>query len=253
MAWASSVSAGSGRCAPGSVRTMLANKHRVGGIGFGPRHRIPCPIPRGRQRVDRIDHPAGFAQGGHPQAAIGFDPHRDRMLGAVTGLGQQRQQLRESGRVVADPCAGHHTPVVVDDGDIVMFCGPIDSAIQGQGVITPSIDGCAVTGGLTRRPNRRTLRSVISLAVRDSSTPQDLVLSKSSRLGNNHREVNPAAGSGNGIPPPSDRDLPPGAPFFQKSSNDGNHQASPGGRPHQEQTRSTDREPIPTKRLGTRQ
>src|SRR3954452_10281221 len=56
--------------------------------------------------------------------------------------------------------------------------------------------------GLRRRPNRGTLGSVISLAVRDSSTPQDLVLSKSSRLGNNCREVNPAAGSGNGIPPP---------------------------------------------------
>ncbi len=33
-----------------------------------------------------------------------------------------------------------------------------------------------------------------------SETPQDLVLSKSSRLENNSRDVNPAAGSGNGIP-----------------------------------------------------
>ena len=209
----------------------VGQQHRVGGIGFGPRHRIAGPVPRGRQRVDRIDHPAGFAQGGHPQAAVGFDPHRDRMRGAVAGLGQQRQQRREPGRVVADPSARHHTPVVVDDGDVVMFCGPIDSAIQAQGVITPSIDGCAVAGGLTRRPNRRTLRSVISLAVRDSSTPQDLVLSKSSRLGNNHREVNPAAGSGNGIPPPPNRICRQARRSFVRRPTSGSNQASPGGRP----------------------
>src|SRR5664279_3179331 len=80
--------------------------------------------------------------------------------------------------------ATDHHDVAVDDGDVVMVCGPINSAIQSQGVITPSVDGHAVTGGFTRRPNRRTPRSVISLAVRDSSTPQDFVLSKSSRLGN---------------------------------------------------------------------
>ena len=114
----------------------------------------------------------------------------------------RRQQRGEAGGVVADPSAGHHTAVVVDHSDVVMVCGPIDSAIQAQGVFTPSIGRSAVTGGLTRRPNRGTQRSVISLAVRDSSTPQDFVLSKSSRLGNNHREVNPAAGSGNGIPAP---------------------------------------------------
>jgi hypothetical protein len=32
------------------------------------------------------------------------------------------------------------------------------------------------------------------------------------------------------------QDLPPGAPFFRKTSSVGNHQASPGGRPRQEQT-----------------
>ena len=73
-----------------------------------PRHRIPGSIPRGGQRVDRIDHPAGGAQRGHPQSVIGFDPHRDRVLGGVAGLGQQRQQLREAGRVVADPSAPPH-------------------------------------------------------------------------------------------------------------------------------------------------
>src|SRR6478736_9659196 len=84
---------------------------------------------------------ASFAQGGHPQAAIGLDPYWDRIGGAVTGLRQQGQQCRESGRVVADPSTGHHMSVVVDHGDVVMFGGPIDSTKQAQGVITPSIDG----------------------------------------------------------------------------------------------------------------
>jgi hypothetical protein len=183
----------------------VGQQHRVGGIGFGSRDRISGPVARSGQRVDRVDHPAGLAQSRHPQAAIGFDADRDRISGVVAGLGQQCQQRRETWRVIADPSAGHHISIAVDDGDIMMFSGPTDSTKQGQGVITPSLRGSAVTGGLTRRPNRRTLRSVISLAVRDSSTPQDFVLSKSSRLGNNHQEVNPATGSGNGIPSPPDR------------------------------------------------
>ncbi|BBU22145.1 Uncharacterised protein [Mycobacterium xenopi] len=128
----------------------------------------------------------------------------------------------------------HHTPVVIDDRDIVVISSPINSTKQRQG-IPPEIGDSVVPGGVVRRPNRRTRRSVISVAVHDSSPPQDLVLSKSSRLGNNIREVNPAAGSGNGISPITARDLPPGAPFSRKSSNDGRHQASPGGRPRQEQ------------------
>ena len=74
----------------------------------------------------------------------------------------------------------HDLTIVIDHRDVVMVSGPIDSAIQAQGVITPLI-GAVVPGGLTRRPNRRTPRSVISQAVRDSSPPQDFVLSKSSR------------------------------------------------------------------------
>jgi hypothetical protein len=50
------------------------------------------------------------------------------------------------------------------------------------------------------RLNRRTRSSVISLAVIDSSPPQDLVLSKCSRLGSHQREVSPATGSSTGIP-----------------------------------------------------
>jgi hypothetical protein len=134
----------------------------------------------------------------------------------------------------------HDMTIVIDHRDVVMVSGPIDSAIQAQGVITPLI-GAVVPGGLTRRPNRRTPRSVISRAVRDSSPPQDFVLSKSSRLG---------GGLGQRHPTTTPRDLPPGAPLFRTTSSAGRHQASPGRRPRKEQSRSDDRESIPTKRLG---
>jgi hypothetical protein len=45
---------------------------------------------------------------------VGFDPHRDQVFGAITGLGQQRQQLREPRCVVADPPARHDAPAVID-------------------------------------------------------------------------------------------------------------------------------------------
>jgi hypothetical protein len=173
------------------------------------------------------------AQRGHPQPAIGFSPHRDRILGAVTGLSQQRQQLREADRVVADPSACHNTPVVIDHRDVVMAAGPIDAAIQAQGLITPLVGASPVPGEVERRPNRGIPRSVISVAVRDSNTPQDLDLSKSSRLGNNHQEVNPAAGSGNGISPPPDRICGQARRSFKSRRTTGKHRhhlaADPSG------------------------
>jgi hypothetical protein len=108
----------------------VGQQDRVGGVGFGSRHRVAGPVARGCQRVDRIDHPAGFAQCGNPQAAVGFDADRDRIGGGVAGLGQQCQQRGDSGGVVADPATGHHLAVVVNYGDVVMGCGPIESAIQ---------------------------------------------------------------------------------------------------------------------------
>ena len=61
----------------------VGRQHRVGGIGFGARYRMPRPVPGGRQRVDRINHPAGGPQGGDPQPVVGFDGHRDRMFSGV--------------------------------------------------------------------------------------------------------------------------------------------------------------------------
>ncbi len=150
------------------------------------------------------------------------------------GLGQQAQQFGEAGGVVVDTSARHHTSISIDDDDVVVFCGPIYSAVQVQD-FTPSIGVPAVAGGFTRRPNRGTRRSVISLAVRDSSTPQDLVLSIELEA-REYPSGGPSCGRlGQRHPTTTPRGLPPGAPFFQKSSNDGNTRHHLGGRPDQEQ------------------
>lgn len=52
--------------------------------------------------------------------------------------------------------------------------GPVDATKQRQLITSPLVSTLFVSPGeVTRRPNRGTLRSVISVAVRDSSTPQE--------------------------------------------------------------------------------
>lgn len=70
-----------------------------------------------------------------------------------------------------------------------------------------------------------------------AGTPQDLVLSKSSRLGNNHREVNPAAGSSNASSPPQQVICHQARRSLECRRTTGDISTT-GGRPRQEQTRS---------------
>jgi hypothetical protein len=78
---------------------------------------------------------------------------------------------RPAGSLLTRPRAA--TSVVLDHGEGVMFSSPTDSAIPAQGVITSSIVRSNTSlGGVTRCTDRGAQRSVISLAVRDSSTPQ---------------------------------------------------------------------------------
>jgi len=45
-------------------------------------------------------------------------------------LGEQGQQGRQHGRVVADPAAGQQVPVPADQGDVVVVFGPVDPAVN---------------------------------------------------------------------------------------------------------------------------
>jgi len=161
---------------------------------------MAAAVARRRERVNRIDHPARCPQRTNQQSAVGFDRHRHRVGGCVTTLGQHRQQLGEPRDVVADPVAGHHPPRIIDDGHIVMGFRPIDSAVQLQPfTAVPVFPLVTSLGGGTQCSNRRTPWSDISLAVRDSRPPQDRALWKSPPAREHLTEVDPAAGSSNGI------------------------------------------------------
>ena len=128
MAWASSESAGSGRCMSMSVRSTLASTTESPWSDFFPDDRVPVPVAGHRHRVDGVDRAAGGAQACDQQPAGRLDRHRDRVLRGVAVLGEQGQQLREPGRVVADPAAGQQLPVPVRQGDVVVVFGPVDPA-----------------------------------------------------------------------------------------------------------------------------
>jgi hypothetical protein len=102
---------------------------------------VPVSVAGDGHRVDRVDLPAGGAQARDEQAAAGFDRDRDRRLGAVTGVGEQLQQQRESVRVVADTSLGDQLAVGVDERHVVMVFGPIDTAEHCQALDPPFFVG----------------------------------------------------------------------------------------------------------------
>ena len=181
----------------------VGQHHRVRGVGLRARNLVPGPVTRRRERVDCIDGAAGGAQRGNKQSVVGFDAHRDRVHGGVPGLGEQVQQTREPGRVVTDPGLHDHGSGVVDDGDIVVGFGPVDAAKQCQDALSPSVFLLLTgPGRVTQRPNRGTQRSVISVAVRDSSTPQEPRSAEELEAREHIERSPPAADSSNDIPPP---------------------------------------------------
>jgi hypothetical protein len=102
---------------------------------------VPVAVAGDGHRVDREHRPAGGAQARHQQPAAGLDRDRDRRLGAVTGVGEQLQQERESGRVVADASLGDQLAVGVDEGHVVVVLGPVDTAEHCQALDPPFLVG----------------------------------------------------------------------------------------------------------------
>ena len=189
----------------------VGQQHRVGGVGLRAGDLVAAAIPRRGQRVDRVDHPPGRAQCADQQPVVGLDRHRHRALGGVPGLGQQRQQRGEPGRVITDPRPGHHLAGVIDDGDVMV---PQPNRFRRTGQSSTSLSVFLLVrslSGVTRRPNHRTRWSDISLAVRDSSAPQDLVLSKSSKAREHPSRGRPCGGLEQRHPITTQAGLPPGA------------------------------------------
>jgi hypothetical protein len=110
----------------------VRQRHRIGVVGLRTSHRRPFPIAGHGHRVDRKHRAPTGTQGGDQQPARSFDRDRDRVLGAVAGVGEHPGQSGEPGRVVADALFGHQTPITADDCDVVMPFSPVDSAVAIQ-------------------------------------------------------------------------------------------------------------------------
>ena len=159
---------------------------RVAVVGFLPRDRVPVPVAGHRHRVDRVDGPAGRAQAGHQQPARRLDRHRHRVIRAVAVLGEQGQQLRQPGRVVADPAAGQQLPVPVNEGDVVVIFSPVDPAVHIHDPFS-FLMRSLIRAGPSRAGHARSLMeglkgTAIRLAVRDPGCPQAPVLDGARRL-----------------------------------------------------------------------
>lgn len=113
-----------------------------------------------------------------PAAPRAADRHRYRIVWAVAVLGQEVQELVVAGRVVGDTGFGEQSAGFVDEGDVVVTLCPVDATEHGQAVLPdPSVYAGHAHMRVTRRPNPRTRRSAISVAVRDTSALQGLDLS----------------------------------------------------------------------------
>ena len=77
--------------------------------------------------VDRVDLPAGGTQARGQQSAWCLDRYRDRFLGVVAMLGQQRQQRGQAGCIVVDPLPGQQPAIAVDQRDVVVILRPVDA------------------------------------------------------------------------------------------------------------------------------
>jgi hypothetical protein len=105
-------------------------------------------------------------------------------------LGEQGQQLREPGRVVADPAAGQQLAVAVHQGDVVVIFGPVDPAEHIHSFLLAqsfSSAGDHVHAGRSRAGHARSLMeglkgTAIRSAVRVPSCPQAPVLPGARRL-----------------------------------------------------------------------
>jgi hypothetical protein len=140
LAAATLASAGRWRLVP--VPPVVLQTVAAAVVGLAARDRVPVPVAGDGHRVDRVDRAAGGAQAGGQQPAWCLDRHRHGVLARVAVPGEQVQQLREPGRVVADAAAGQQLPVPVHHGDVVVVFGPVDAAEHVHDLLFPPFSCC---------------------------------------------------------------------------------------------------------------
>jgi hypothetical protein len=108
----------------------VGQNERIARIGFLAGDRVPFPVAGRRGRIDREDLASPGTQRGDQQPVGGLERDGYRGLGTVAVLDQEiHQQPPVSGRVVIDTRGGEHRAVLVDQGDLMVLLGPVDSAV----------------------------------------------------------------------------------------------------------------------------
>ena len=99
----------------------------IAGIGLGPAHVVPFPIPSDGEGVDGVHLVAGRSQGMHPQPSVGFDADGNlrRIIGQVrhqlVEASDPLQPFRESATRQPLPRPVHHMDVVMGLGPVVAY------------------------------------------------------------------------------------------------------------------------------------
>jgi len=111
-----------------SVGAQNVGQHGgVAGIGLPACLAVSLPITRDRPRIDRVDGEPGTGQRHDQQVLVGLDRNRCVRRSAAV-LGDQLHDGSKASDVGADPCSGDDLAVVVDQRDVMVGLGPVDSA-----------------------------------------------------------------------------------------------------------------------------
>src|SRR5690242_7236402 len=89
---------------------------------------MPFPVAGNGHGIDCVDRAPGRAKGGDQQPARCLNGHRNRVLGAVPDLGQQRDEFGEALDGLDDAPPGEELTFMVEQRDVVMPLGPVDPA-----------------------------------------------------------------------------------------------------------------------------
>ena len=89
---------------------------------------VAVAVAGGGEWVDDVDRPAGGAQAGDQEPVGGLDGDRNRGVGVVAVAGQEVEELGEALGAVVDAELGEEGAGLVQQGDVVVVGGPVDTA-----------------------------------------------------------------------------------------------------------------------------
>lgn len=104
----------------------VGEQRGVAGVGLSPGLGVSLPIAGHGARVQRVHGEPGSNERDNEQVLVGLDADRG-LLGRTAVLGDQREQLGETGDAGVDPGLADDGAGLVHDSDVVMPLSPVDA------------------------------------------------------------------------------------------------------------------------------